>query len=84
MLIRFDERTVIVTGAAHGFGRAISLNFASLGANVVACDLVKDRLEETAQLATEQGTPLRIHELDVSDPASVHYCRQDAQEQRPD
>ena len=71
MLIRFDDRTVIVTGAAHGFGRAIALNFATLGANVVACDLMKKGLEETARLATEQGNPLRICELDVSDAPSV-------------
>jgi 3-oxoacyl-[acyl-carrier protein] reductase len=71
MLIRFDNRTVIVTGAAHGFGRAIALNFAALGANVVACDVVKNGLEETARLATEQGTPLRICELDVSDAPAV-------------
>src|SRR5580693_5635345 len=72
MLIRFDDRTVIVTGAAHGFGRTIALNFATLGANVVACDVVKNGLEETARLATEQGTPLRICALDVSDAPSVH------------
>jgi 3-oxoacyl-[acyl-carrier protein] reductase len=72
MLIRFDDRTVIVTGAAHGFGRTIALNFATLGANVVACDVLKNGLEETARLATEQGTPLRICALDVSDAPSVH------------
>lgn len=71
MLIRFDDRAVMVTGAAHGFGRAIALNFATLGAKVVACDVMKNGLEETARLATEQGTPLRTCELDVSDALSV-------------
>lgn len=71
MQFRFDHRTVIVTGAAHGFGRAIALNFASLGAHVVACDILKAELDETAKLAKEQGTPLEIHVLDVSNHAAA-------------
>jgi len=73
MLIRFDNKTVIVTGAAHGFGRAIAFSFAALGAQVVACDLLKNSLEETARLAAEQGNPLRICALDVSDAPAVHH-----------
>jgi 3-oxoacyl-[acyl-carrier protein] reductase len=71
MQIRFDGQTAIVTGAAHGFGRTIALNFASLGARVIACDILKAELDETAQLAKEKGTPLEVCVLDVSDRLAV-------------
>ena len=72
MQIRFEGRTAIVTGAAHGFGRGIALNFAALGARVVACDILDAELRETARLAKEQGTPLEARVTDVSDREAVH------------
>ena len=50
MNLTFAGKTVIVTGAAHGFGRAISRAFAERGAHVWACDVLEDELRETEQL----------------------------------
>jgi 3-oxoacyl-[acyl-carrier protein] reductase len=48
MQIRFDHKTVAVTGAGHGFGRAIARRFAALGARVYATDVTEATLRETA------------------------------------
>jgi 3-oxoacyl-[acyl-carrier protein] reductase len=48
MQIRFDHKTVAVTGAGHGFGRAIARRFAALGARVYATDVTEATVRETA------------------------------------
>jgi 3-oxoacyl-[acyl-carrier protein] reductase len=68
MKIAFDGQRVIVTGAGHGFGRAISKAFAEAGALVWACDLNTAGLEETKKLC---GKTCEVRTLDVSDRAAV-------------
>jgi 3-oxoacyl-[acyl-carrier protein] reductase len=55
MQIRFDGKTVVVSGAGHGFGRCIAETFAGLGGRMFGCDLSPEELAETAKagVATE-------------------------------
>lgn len=68
MNISFDGKVVVVTGAAHGFGRAISEAFASRGARVHACDVNAAGLEETVKLCGKETT---AHVLDVGSRTDV-------------
>ena len=66
MHLDFKGKTAVVTGAAHGFGRAIAVAFAERGANVWACDVVEDELRETERLS---GASARV--VDVTDKSAV-------------
>lgn len=46
---RFKEKTIIVTGAGSGIGRATAIRFAQEGANVVLVGRTAKTLEETAK-----------------------------------
>ena len=65
MNIDFHNQTVIITGAAHGFGRAIALAFAQRGAHVWACDVLGDELAQTRRLCTDAGGKCDARTVDV-------------------
>jgi 3-oxoacyl-[acyl-carrier protein] reductase len=46
---RFKNKVVLVTGAAHGIGRAIALRFGSEGAQVIVNDVNAQGTEDTVQ-----------------------------------
>jgi 3-oxoacyl-[acyl-carrier protein] reductase len=74
----FTGRTAIVTGAAHGFGRAISLAFAKRGANVWACDVIDDELAETRRLCEMAGGVCSVRNVNVCDIEAIGQFVADA------
>ena len=55
--MRFENRNILVIGCATGMGRATVTQLANEGANVIAFDILADRLEELkAELAGAPGT----------------------------
>lgn len=65
--LRFDNRTVLVTGGAGGFGSQTCRTFGERGANVVVADL---NLEKAAEVAAELPSAVAI-QMDVTDPESI-------------
>src|SRR2546426_8180046 len=70
---RLEGSVAVVTGAAHGIGRAICVELAREGAGVWACDILAADLEETRDAVVDQ-TAARAHTavVDVTDPVQVN------------
>ena len=63
---RFESRTVVVSGAAGGIGRACARQLAAEGASVALLDIAKDRAQETADMINAAGGRCAAYGTDVS------------------
>ena len=70
MDIRFENRNVLITGAARGIGRGIVSAFLKSGATVFATDILDEQLADLERELTTIGD-LRCRTLDVTDAAMI-------------
>jgi 3-oxoacyl-[acyl-carrier protein] reductase len=63
-----DYKNAVVTGAARGIGKAIALNLAQAGLNVVVSDVLIDEAEKVAEELKGLGVKAMAVKSDVSNP----------------
>jgi NAD(P)-dependent dehydrogenase (short-subunit alcohol dehydrogenase family) len=70
--MEFLNKTVIITGASVGIGKATAIEFAKEGANVCIVDIDTNGLEIVTQTIKELGPSVSKYVCDVSDERGVH------------
>ena len=73
---RFPGQVVVITGAAHGIGKACALRFAQEGANVACLDLAAEENEAVAAECAALGVESLALTCNVTEPESVQGCVQ--------
>ena len=61
-----DGKSVVITGAGSGVGRASALAFAAEGARVVCADIMADWAKETVRLVEGAGGTAVVQACDVT------------------
>jgi 3-oxoacyl-[acyl-carrier protein] reductase len=68
----FQGKTILITGAASGIGRATALIFAREGANVVCADINEKGVQDTTHRVNAIGSQALALTIDVSKRAAVN------------
>ena len=69
--MRLEGKAAIITGAGQGIGRAIALEFAAEGADMVLADIQQEKLAQVAALVGEQGRTVIAVRVDVTQSGQV-------------
>ncbi len=75
---RFQDKVVIVTGAASGIGRETACQFASEGATVIVADIDESGAGATVSAIADAGGTARAAVVDVADETAVDRMVQEA------
>lgn len=68
---RFTSKTVVVTGAGGGLGRALALGYAREGGALVLTDVDEKLMRETGALIEAEGARCTTYKLDLGDEAAI-------------
>src|SRR5436853_4278042 len=64
-------KRVLITGAGHGLGRALAIEFARVGAEVIVTDREATRADEVVAELKSQGRTAFAYTFDVTVPVQV-------------
>lgn len=70
----FTGKTVLITGASEGIGRALALTLAAEGADLVLAARSMERLQEAAAACAALGAQVEVVATDVSQPQDCSRC----------
>lgn len=70
-IIELKGKSALVTGSGGGIGKAVALELAEAGADVIICDINKESAEATAKEILALGRKSRSFTVDVSDAGQV-------------
>jgi NAD(P)-dependent dehydrogenase (short-subunit alcohol dehydrogenase family) len=68
---KFPKKRIMVTGAGSGLGRAIALEFASLGWRICVADINSERADETLGFIKTKGGEGLSYSCDVTKPDKI-------------
>lgn len=72
--MNFENKTVLVTGAAKGIGKGIAEVYGQKGARLILIDIDEDELSKTHQYMQLLGCTVESFVCDVTDLEDVHIC----------
>jgi short-subunit dehydrogenase len=75
------NRTVMITGASSGIGKAAALKIGEAGGAVLLVARSEDKLSETKAEIEELGGAASVHRCDLSDPDDIDRMAKEALEQ---
>jgi NAD(P)-dependent dehydrogenase (short-subunit alcohol dehydrogenase family) len=73
-MTRFENKIMLVTGAASGLGRAVTLRMAAEGASVMGVDINADGLAETASMVEADGASINTLTVDITSRDACHQA----------